>query len=356
MGREGDEGLATMENIAPGRLIDCHSDLMVDVFRRRRQGERDVVSREHLPGFRMGGVVACVCTCGGDVRALQPLGQDEPYANAVALLEELQSDAAESEGRVAVVTSTDEIAQCIEQGVLAIIPGLEGASPIMGDLGRLADLHDRGVRVIGLTWNSRNELAVGLDAGDGGLTELGVAAIEAMNRLGIMIDLAHASPSTFWDVARESSAPLVVSHANAKSVWDHPRNLDDEQLDAVGSSGGVVGLCLYPSFIGPQPVTLEQLLDHADYLVQRIGVTSVVVGADFIDYALDEILGDLQGHSALYPEGSFTYPAGLESASGLQNLMRGLEARGLVGETLAMIGVANFLRTLEQTERVAVGV
>jgi membrane dipeptidase len=329
---------------------------MVDVFRRRRQGEQAVLRRVHLPSLSQGGVAACVCTCGGDVPALRPLGQDDPYGNAVAMLEALHADAAESEGRVAVATSADEVVQCMEQGILALVPGLEGASPIQGDLGRLDDLYERGVRVVGLTWNSRNELAVGLDSGEGGLSELGTRAIEAMNGLGIVIDLAHASLSTFWDVARESSAPLVVSHANAKTVWDHPRNLDDDQLDAVRSSGGVVGLSLYPSFIGPQPVTLEQLLDHADYLVRRIGVAAVVIGADFIDYALEEILADLQGHSTLYPEGSFTYPSGLESASGLQSLVRGLESRGFDSDSLSKVGFSNFLRTLELTERVAISV
>jgi membrane dipeptidase len=345
-----------IENTPPReRLIDCHSDLMVDVFRRRREGEGDVLSRRHLPGLREGGVVACVCSCGGDARTLRPREHDDPYANAVAMLQELHADVAESDGRVAVVTSTDEMVDCIERGALAVLPGLEGASPIQGDLTRLEELHERGVRVVGLTWNSRNELAVGLDSGDGGLTPLGARAVEAMNRLGIMIDLAHASPSTFWDVAGTSSAPLVVSHANAKGVWDHPRNLDDDQLEAVRTSGGVVGLTLYPSFIGPQPVTLEMLLDHADYLIRRIGITSVAIGADFIDYALDEMLGDLRSHTALYPEGSFTFPAGLESASGLQNLVRGLESRGFDSDALSMIGVSNFLRALGQTERIAIG-
>jgi membrane dipeptidase len=338
---------------SPGQLIDCHSDLMVDVFRRRRHGERDVLRRLHLPGMRAGGVVACVCTCGGDVPALQPLPDADPYTNTVAVLEELQADARESDGRVAVAMSTEQLARCMDEGVFALVPAIEGASPIQGDLARLADLYDRGIRVVGLTWNSRNELAVGLDAGEGGLTPLGVRAVEAMNRHGIVIDLAHAALATFWDVARETSSPLVVSHANAKAVWDHPRNLDDRQLDAVGESSGIVGLTLYPSFVGSQPVTLDNVLQHADYLIDRIGIESVAVGADFIDYAVDEILRDLRRHGDLYPEGSFTYPEGLETASGLPTLFGGLEARALGDGALRMLGVTNFLRVFEHTERLS---
>src|SRR5262249_24530083 len=159
------------------------------------------------------------------------------------------------------------------------------------------------------------ELAVGLDAGEGGLSILGVRAVEMMNRLGVMIDLAHASPATFWDVVQVSAAPLVASHANAKGVWNHPRNLDDDQLEALAASGGIVGVCCYPSFPGPQPLTLEDVLDHADYLLRHVGHEGVVIGADFIDYAVEELVGDLREHSDLYPDGSFTYPRGLETAA-----------------------------------------
>ena len=332
------------------QLIDCHSDLMIDVFRRRVEGESDVLRRRHLPGLREGGVVACVCTCGGDVPALRPIADADPYTNAVALLDALRSDVAESEGAFAVVTSSADLGRCIDEGQVGLIPALEGASPIQGDLGRLIDLYGHGIRVVGLAWNSRNELAVGLDAGEGGLSPLGVRAIHAMDTHGIMIDLSHASETTFWDVARESRAPLVVTHANARGVVDHPRNLTDEQLDRVGSSGGVVGLCLYPSFVGTQPIGADMVVKHATYMVSRIGIDGLVVGPDFIDYAVDQILGDLGEHSALYPEGSFTYPLGLESARGLQLLMDALHSSGLDDEALHKVGVGNFLRVYADAE------
>ena len=122
--------------------------------------------------------------------------------------------------------------------------------------------------------------------GDGGLTPTGMRAIEVMNRLGVVIDLAHASEQTFWDVIRETAAPVFVSHANARTICDHPRNLDDAQLDAVGASNGAVGLVFFPSFVGPQPVDLDAVLQHADYIAARLGSESVVIGADFVDFAI----------------------------------------------------------------------
>jgi membrane dipeptidase len=323
---------------------------MIDVFRRRLEGESDVLRRRHLPGLRKGGVVAVVCTCGGDVPALQPITDADPYTNAVALLDALRSDVTDSEGAFAVVTNSAGLGRCIDEGQVGLIPALEGASPMQGDLGRLIDLCERGIRVVGLTWNSRNELAVGLDAGEGGLSPLGVRAIHAMNTRGIMIDLAHASETTFWDVARESQAPLVVTHANARGVLDHPRNLTDDQLDRVGSSGGVVGLCLYPSFVGAQPIGADMVVRHATYMVNRISIDGLVIGPDFVDYAVEQILGDLEEHSALYPEDSFTYPVGLESARGIQLLMQALDSAGFDDGALYNVGIANFLRVYAAAE------
>jgi membrane dipeptidase len=323
---------------------------MIDVFRRRLEGESDVLRRRHLPGLREGGVVACVCTCGGDVPALRPIADADPHTNAVALLDALRSDVAESKGAFAVVTSSADLGRCIDEGQVGLIPALEGASPIQGDLERLIDLYERGIRVVGLTWNSRNELAVGLDSGEGGLSPLGVRAIHAMNELGVIIDLAHAAETTFWDVARESHAPLVVTHANARGVLDHPRNLTDDQLDRVGSSGGVVGLCLYPAFVGTQPIGADMVVKHAAHMVNRIGIDGLVVGPDFIDYAVEQILGDLGEHGALYPADSFTYPVGLESARGLQLLMQALDSSGFDDGALHKVGIANFLRVYADAE------
>lgn len=326
---------------------------MIDVFRRRREGERDVLRRRHLAGLREGGVVACVCTCGGDVPALQPIPEADPYTNTVVLLGALYGDVADSDGAFAVVTGSSDLKRCIEEGQIGLLPAIEGASPIQRDIGRLVDLHERGIRVIGLTWNSANDLAVGLEAGEGGLSSLGARAVEVMNRRGIIVDLAHASEATFWDVARESFAPLVVTHANARAVCDHPRNLTDRQLDEVGASEGVVGLCVYPSFVGQQPISVDAVVKHATYITTRLGLGALVIGADFIDYALDEILGDLRRHSDLYPEDSFAYPDGVESAAGLQRLMRGLRASGLDDSALREIGIGNFLRVYAHTERCA---
>src|SRR5262245_28387835 len=98
-------------------IIDCHSDVMLDVYRRRREGERAVLLTHHLQKHREGGVIASVCTVGGDGAALSQLGIDRPYESAVAKLDALFADVAESDGAIEVVGSPAEVEACAERGV-----------------------------------------------------------------------------------------------------------------------------------------------------------------------------------------------------------------------------------------------
>jgi len=334
-------------------IIDCHSDVVIDVYRRRQDGERSVLARHHLAAQREGGVVAAVCTVGGDGIALSPLGADRPYESALAKLEALYADVAESGGVYEIVTSRAEIEDCVRRGVFAIIPSFEGASPLEGNLSRIEEFYDRGVRVFGLTWNGRNELAVGTGGGEGGLSELGVEAISLLNDLGVLIDLSHASPQTFADVAAITRTPLFASHSNASALWPHPRNLDGEQLRAVASSGGVVGVNFYPDFIGPRPVTLDHLLDHVIHLVDTIGPISVALGPDFIDYAVQEMRLEIAEHSDIYEEWSIDYPLGAETVRSMKNVILGMADRGLNANTIEKIAYGNFLRLFGEAQALA---
>jgi membrane dipeptidase len=335
-------------------IIDCHSDVPIDVYRRRREGEHAVLLRHHLPEYLSGGVVGSVCTVGGDGLAQSPLGIDRPYESALAKLDALVADIAESDGAFEIVGSPAELESCVERGVFAIIPSLEGASPLQGDLTRIPEFYDRGLRVLGLCWNETNELAIGTDAGvaDAGLTEIGAEAVALMNDLGIVIDLAHASKQTFMDVAEVSRAPLFVSHSNAQAVYMHVRNLDQEQLDAVAGSGGVVGVCFYSPFIGAGHVTVAHLVDHVAYLVETIGVGSVVLGPDFIDYAHPEMMLEVARHPNVYPV-EVEYAEGVETVRSLQNVIGAMAERGLDPAAIDRIARANFLQLFEETQALA---
>lgn len=330
-------------------IADCHSDVMIDVARRRAGGERAVLANVHLPGFREGGVGLAVCPVGGDVSSLCPLGLHRPFESALELISQLEADAGESAGRVAVVRSSAEARRALDEGVVGIVPSLEGASALGGGLERIGELHERGLRWVGLTWNGANALASGIATPEVGLTTLGLAAVRELNRLAVVIDVTHLSWAGFADVLGETRAPVVASHSNARAVWDHPRNLDDGQLDAIARSGGLVGIVLFPGFVGAVPVSVEEVLDHVEYVAGRIGVDHVGIGADFVDYAVDAVFAELPDTDPAL----LVYPEGVASARELRNLVAGLRRRGFSAGEVERICSGNLLRVLAGVEAAA---
>jgi membrane dipeptidase len=313
-------------------LIDCHSDIVIDVFRRRQAGERAVLARRHLPRLRSGRVSAAVCTVGGDSPGLLPAGPSRAYEGALELLTALESDISEADGAIGIARSAREVRALCAEGRFAIVLALEGAMPLHGRLDRVAELCERGVRAVGLTWNGANALAAGIAGGHGGLTRLGAAAVELMAELGMIVDLAHASPRTIWETLALGTPGVIVSHANAAALHPHARNLDDDQAAAIAASGGFIGVCAYPGFVGPGDVTIEHVVDHIVHFVNNLGARHVGIGADFLDYL--EEYRDIR------------FPAGLQDAGELGSLIEALSRRKLAPADIAEVAGNAFLRVL----------
>ena len=177
------------------------------------------------------------------------------------------------------VESTEEL-DSTRPGVMLT---MEGADPLVDDLTLLEVFHRLGVRMIGLTWNGRNAFADGLKVGPkpSGLTDLGRELVKRMEDLGIVLDLAHLAEPGFWDAMELSTGPLVVSHANARALHAHPRNMNDDQLRAIAGRGGLVGVTYVPGFLTTEKADLDHVLDHIDYMVQLVGEDHVSLGSDF---------------------------------------------------------------------------
>jgi membrane dipeptidase len=157
-------------------------------------------------------------------------------------------------------------------------------------------------------WSRPNAFAEGVpfrfpaspDTGPG-LTAAGVELVGACNRLGILVDLSHLNEAGFWDVARESDAPLVATHSNAHALSPSTRNLTDRQLAAIRDTGGVVGVNFAVPFLRedgrnlPDETTIAEIVRHIDYLVDLLGVEHVALGSDFDGAAIPTELGGLAG-------------------------------------------------------------
>lgn len=206
----------------------------------------------------------------------------------------------------------------------------EGAEPLAGNVSLLEVFYALGVRMVALTWNGRNPFADGLKVGPNpsGLTELGYELIERMGELGVLLDLAHIAEPGFWDALKASQGPVVATHANARALHDHPRNLTDEQLKAIAARDGLVGVTFVPSFLSRERADLDDVLAHIDYLVNLIGEDHVALGSDF--------------------DGITAPPTRLTGVQSLPALTAGMLERGYSEDRVAKILGSNWARVFRQ--------
>lgn len=166
-------------------------------------------------------------------------------------------------------------------GVLLAVEGLD----VLGeDLDLLELFFHLGVRSAMLTWNGRNRLADGAtnQESGGGLSQLGRQVIRRMAEMGMVVDVSHLAERAFWDVLDETKGPLMASHSNARALCDHPRNLTDRQLKALGERGGVIGINFYSRFLTAEGDTSsDDLLRHMAHVLEVAGPGSVGFGSDW---------------------------------------------------------------------------
>jgi membrane dipeptidase len=246
---------------------------------------------------------------------------------------------------VRVVSRTTDIEEAAATGALIVIPVVENGHALGGRLDSVGAFARLGVRYITLTHNGHNDLADSAvrrpdlndpEARHGGLSAFGRDAIDAMNQCGIVVDVSHAAKSSMMQAVEASAAPVVASHSCVRALCDHPRNLDDQQLDRLAAAGGVIQITAMPYFLRkggrPKDVGIGALLDHIDYAVRRIGIAHVGISSDF------DGGGGIQGWS---------------NAAETANVTEGLRGRGYGEADIAALWGANFLRVLRRAEQVA---
>ncbi len=288
--------------------------------------------------------------------------------------------------KIGLALTAEDVRAINASGRKAVVIGMENGYPMGSDLKLLDVFYDYGARYLGLMHNGHNELGDSAqpfekDEADehGGLSELGQQVVTRLNELGIMVDVSHSGKQTTLDILAHTKAPAIASHSAVKGIYDHPRNMSDEELDALKATGGVVQIVAFDIylrqppeektaalnalreemglnapggfqnmtdetreayFVGVEEInakwpksSVSDLADHIDYVVKRIGIDHVGISSDF------------NGGGGI---------AGWENAAETLNVTVELVKRGYSEEDIAKLWGGNLLRVMEEVEAYAV--
>lgn len=346
---------------------DCHNDLSyrilyegLDIGRRLPAGHVDI------PRLKEGGV---------DVQTVALFVQNFLYPDKCArqafqLLEATRQAIAKNSDAVELARTGSDVERIVREGRIAMPLAIEGGHAIENDLGLLRKFHELGVSSMTLTHNISHDWAD--SSADkprwNGINDLGRRVVREMNRLGMVIDLSHASDAAFFQVLEATSDPVICSHSGCRAINPHRRNLSDDMLRALAKNGGVVGVVFVLNYLRSDyaeamnelravarpwfdrlpavedidlriaidhlsqgrdwPLenlpTIEDVLDHIDHAVKVAGVDHVGLGAD------------------MYPR--TPSPVGIRGVHDYPNITRGLKKRGYSDEAVRKIMGGNFLR------------
>ncbi len=210
-----------------------------------------------------------------------PLGGDSVERAYYALLRCFRDQIDRNKDKIIHCRTAEEAEQAHQQGKAAAFLSVEGGELLGCDPTRLDQVARDGVVAINLTWNHANALSgAHADQPERGLSEIGRRFVEKMEELRILVDVSHLSEAGFWDVAEIASRPFIASHSNAKSVWNHTRNLTNEQITAIIGNQGVIGLNFYEGFVGGSR-DLDMVRAHLDRILELGGARNVALGGDW---------------------------------------------------------------------------
>ena len=264
---------------------------------------------------------------------------EDPYEEAMAEYKVFVEELEKNKNSIAQAFTYEDIIRNEKEGKISALLSLEEGEICQGDLKKLEKFYSLGARMMAMTWNYDNSLSTAnanktrhkrnYSGNRAGLTETGMEFVERMEEFGMIPDVSHMSDEGIRDMLDVAKKPFVASHSNARSLCNHPRNLTDEFLKAMGEKGCVIGTNFCSSFLKEEAEYSqnEWIVDHIFYMVNKAGIESVGFGTDF-----DGIECGLE----------------LENCSNMQVLAELLKKRGMSQEQIERIFYKNILRLYKE--------
>jgi membrane dipeptidase len=333
-----------------------------------------------IPKMRQGGLNAGFFAVFTPARKIAPV---EAVKQALVIIDVIVQEINRHPADLFLATNANDVLRAQREKKIAILLGVEGGHMFDSSIEVLRQLYRLGARYLGLTHSGNTPWVGAAEYSDGpkGITDFGKEVVREMNRLGMIIDMAHASEQAFYDVIETSKAPILNSHAACRALAKHPRNLTDDMLKTLARNGGVLGVAYYGGMldddyrarfsqladidrkrvevakqykddkrrlskelwqlnladvktIGQPP--LSRLVDHIEHAAAVAGIDHVGLGSDFDSIGLK-------------------LPEGLEDIGKTPNLVAALKKRGFADEQIRKVMGGNALRLLHQVETVTAG-
>lgn len=293
-------------------------------------------SQVDLPKLKAGGVDASFFA----LYTSADLSEDEAATKVLEMLARVYDALDVYSEQAALALTPEDALRNKEKGLISIFLGMENGSPIHKSLPLLRQFYRMGVRYMTLTHNGDNEIADSAAQGTRwhGLSPFGREVVDEMNRLGMIVDVAHVSDETFYDVIKCSKAPIVSTHSCCRALASHRRNMTDDMIRTLADHGGVIQINFYPVFLSdlyasfyevkgekasPRP-GVSDVVNHIDHAVKVGGIEHVGIGTDF--------------------DGIEVTPKGLEDISKLPKVFDQLKRKGYSEDQIELIAGKNFLR------------
>lgn len=349
-------------------VLDAHCDSPSQMYRLRDFGKDNAFAQVDFPKMKRGGVSASFFALYIPARLDGPAA----YAYARELLSALKAQLDANKDSVALATSAEQVKINQSNGLISILIGLENGSALQGSAEILKEFYDEGVRYVTLTHSADNDLCDSCTGSGhwGGLSPLGRSMVKDMNRIGMLVDVAHASNDTIRDCLAVSDSPIAYTHGCCSALASSRRNLPDELLRGIAASGGVNCMSIYPSFLSDEFVKIyaESGLEEKEYIedewiadpsdleklkrwedlqreMQRLPRPGVDCIADHICHAIDVCGVAGVGLGTDY-DGIGVTAAGLEDISSFGLIFEELKRRGLDDDAVASVAGANMLRLI----------
>jgi membrane dipeptidase len=276
---------------------------------------------------------------------------NQPLLQHLRVLSSMRRWIAQRADTYCLVSSAEDARRCKPQNRLGIVFDIEGMCPVQDDLSFVQTLYDLGVRWMLVAYNHNNKAGGGCLDTDTGLTAIGRAIIDEMERVGMVLCLSHTGAQTALEALHYARKPVIFSHSNSYTEWPHPRNISDDLMRACAQKGGVVGINGIGLFLGPSTNLVERLLRHVRYAVD-------LIGADHVGLSLDYVFNESE-HQELIRCNPKLVPPGMDAAGAMAmigpeaipQIADGLAGRNLSDPQIRAILGENWLRIANRVWR-----